>query len=104
MFVDVRRVDSSTLVFSLSSHRHSYTGFVFLTFFFLTLSMNNKHICHGFFLQGFLKFIEVTVCEDLRSLSFSFESLITMTPLFMYSLSVLVFLIVRTKNLEGSVK
>ena len=31
--VYVRRVDSSTLVFSLSSHRHSYIGLVFSSHF-----------------------------------------------------------------------
>jgi hypothetical protein len=40
--VYVRRVESSTLVFSLSSHRQSYTGLIFNSLS-LALLILNKH-------------------------------------------------------------
>jgi hypothetical protein len=40
--VYVRRVDSSTLVFSLSSYRHSYIGFVYISCIDLALSTHRE--------------------------------------------------------------
>ena len=73
MYASVRSLNPFVLTFSLSLHQHPY----------ICILCSSRFISYN-------KDRTLSVCEDFRSFSVAFtESLITSTPLFMYSPSVL---------------